>query len=88
MTLYGRKGFYHHRWARVLTVMSPAGTNKVLTAIDHGDGLELKHDAGALPQYIELERGALDRLTQRYHIEVLAPDAWTRQKTELGDRIW
>ncbi len=83
-------GFYvfTHGWARVLTVMSPAGATAILDSVRAGADVEVKSGQGRLPQFHEKRRGALDRLVAANSIAVLTKADWDARKRKLGDAIY
>ncbi len=88
MTLYGLRGFYHHGWSKVLTVMSPAGASAALRHVQIDDGLSLKWGHGQLSRYVEQRERAIERLVEQYGITVLTKPEWDAKKAELGDAIY
>ena len=87
MTLYGLYGITHG-WARVLTVMGPAGAAAVAAHIEPGPDIVAETGAGQLPVYQEKREGALAALIARYGIAVLDKPQWDAKKAELGEGVW
>jgi hypothetical protein len=87
VVVYGLLGATHG-WAKVLTVMSPAGASAAQRRIAAGDDVIVAADEGRLPQYIERRKGALDRLIAAHGIIVLSREEWNAKKAALGDAIW
>lgn len=88
MTIYGLMGFTHG-WARVLTVMSPAGPGAALAAIDAcQDAVPMSAGPGRLTRYMEKRAGGLDRLVERHGVAVLSKQDWDTKKAELGETIY
>jgi hypothetical protein len=85
MKLYGLRGFYHHGFEKVLTVMSPEGVTAALAYVKPPPDVTTKAAPGRLTQYIEQSAGALDRLAARYDIAILGKSEWDRIKNRLGD---
>lgn len=83
MTLYGLKSFYHHRWSRVLTVISSTGNSNIVSHIKTGDGIALVHTSDGLARYLEQKKGALDEFINNNAIEVLDSARWTAQKAQI-----
>ena len=87
MKIYGLFGITHGA-AHVLTVMSPRGARAALAHMTRTDDLIVNAGEGRLTQYLEKRDGALDRLIDRYEIEILAKDEWDRRKRALAGDIW
>ncbi len=85
--IYGLYGFTHG-WARILTVMCPAGSIAADEHIDAGEGVERIGGKRRLTQYMEKREGALARMVEANGIIVLDKPEWDAKKRELGDRIW
>ena len=88
MTIYGLRGFIHHGWDKLLTVMSPQGTSAALEKVITGDDIVTETGEGKLTQYYERGKGALDRMIEENGIIVLDRAAWNAKKAELGEAIW
>ncbi len=87
MTIYGLMGFTHG-WANVLTVMSPAGPDAALAAVEAGDDVIVQAGEGRLTQYRAKRSGALERLIAEYGIIVLAKPEWDARKQALGEAVY
>lgn len=81
--LYGLMGFTHG-WARVLTVMSPAGATTAMRKIGKADGVITAFREGELPRFQEQRAGALRRLVESQGIVLLDKADWDTKKAELG----
>ena len=86
--IYGFWVQVHHGWYNVLTVMSQAGITATREIMGEDTGTEIISQPGLLTKYIERERGALARLIDRYHIEILSRDQWNLKKQTFGDDIY
>lgn len=82
--LYGYLGFTHG-WARVLTVMSPEGTEAVWQNVTADEDVIVYGDRTQLPQYHEKRAGALQRMIDRHDIRVLSKPEWDALKAGLAD---
>lgn len=87
LALYGLMGFTHG-WARVLTLMSPAGRRAILERLEVGEEATLEAAPGGLPRLIERRGGGLDRLVAANAIVLLAKPEWDAKKAELGDVVF
>lgn len=87
MKIYGLRGVTHGA-APVLTVMSPAGARAALAHMTRTDDLIVNAGDGRLTQYLEKRDGAIARLIEAYHVEVLSKEAWDRRKAALADDIF
>ncbi len=87
MKAYGLLGITHGA-AHVLTVMSPEGARAALEHMTRTDDLIVNAGDGRLTQYLEKRSGALQRLIDRYDVEVLSKAEWDRRKQVLADSIW
>ena len=87
MKIYGLLGVTHGT-ARVLTVMSARGARAAREHMAKTDDLIVNAGDGRLTQYLEKRDGALRRLIDDYHVEVLVKSEWDRRKRALGDDIW
>ncbi|MEM7223695.1 MAG: hypothetical protein AAF495_11985 [Pseudomonadota bacterium] len=87
MTIYGLIG-RTHSWGRLLTVMSPAGNEALMAAIQTVEGLEVVAGPGRLTQFHEKRGGSLQALIQANGIQVLEKPDWDAKKAELGAAIW
>ncbi len=87
MKIYGLLGMTHGA-ARVLTVMSPEGARAALAHMACTDDLIVHPGDGRLTQYHEQRSGAIERLIERYGVEVLSKTEWDRRKLGLADAIW
>ena len=85
--LFGFFGFTHG-WARMLTVMSPAGAAAALRAVPGNGDLIVHSGEGQLTRYQEKREGALDRLVEQHGIAVLSRSEWNARKAELGETIY
>ena len=82
-TLYGLRGITHG-WGRLLSVMSPAGVEAVLEALDVGPDLQIVTQPGQPVQVHQVRDGALDALVARHGIIELDQAAWARCKRAIG----
>ena len=82
MKIYGLLGITHGA-ARVLTVMSPQGARAAHAHMAETQDLIVNAGEGRLTQYLEQRSGALQRLIDRYSIEVLCKPEWDRRKRAL-----
>lgn len=87
MELYGLFG-QTHGWAKILTVMSPAGATAALAAVEAGDDVAVQAGAGRLTYYQERRAGGLERLIAAHGIVVLTKTEWDVKKAQLGDAIF
>ena len=85
--LFGFFGFTHG-WARMLTVMSPAGAAAALRTVPGNGDLIVQSGEGQLTRYREKREGALDRLIEQHGIAVLSRSEWNARKAELGETIY
>lgn len=83
MTIYGLWGFTHG-WAKVLTVMSPDGSTRLLARIGAPEGVEVLAGDGALPRLLEKTGGALARVVEAHGIELLERAEWEARKAAAG----
>ena len=86
MTLYGLYGFTHG-WARVLTIMSPAGAEAVRKALIGAENVEVAAGSGGPVLVQERREGALARLVEVLDIAVLTREEWRETKQRLDDAI-
>ena len=84
MTIYGLYGFTHG-WARVLTVMSPAGAAALLEALAGAADVEVVGGSGRPIQVYEKRQGGLARLVEALEIEILSHEEWRTAKSKLGN---
>lgn len=84
VTLYGYLGFTHG-WAQVLTVMSPDGAEAVWQNVTADEDVIVYGDRTTLPQFHEKRAGALQRMIDRYGIEVVEKPDWDALKAEMRD---
>ena len=82
-TLYGLLGF-SHGGARVLTVMSLAGASTAWQNVAADEDVIEYGEQAHLRQYHEKRSGALQRMIDRYDIQVLSKPEWDTVKAELG----
>jgi hypothetical protein len=87
LELFGLYGFTHG-WARILTVMSPAGATAVLNAVPGNEGVIAQSGEGLLTRYHEKHQDALERLTREHSIIILTKSEWDAQKAKLGEKIY
>ena len=88
MILYGLRGFTHHGWSHLLTVMSPQGATRALAHIEAPETIRVRAAPGTLTRYYELRDGALDTLIDTYGIEVMERARWDELKSQLGESIY
>ena len=86
MKLYGLYG-QTHGWAKILTVMSPAGATAALAAVEAGEDVAVQAGAGRLTYYQERRAGGLQRLIAAHGIVVLSKAEWDEKKLELGAAV-
>lgn len=84
MKIYGLLGFTHG-WARVMTLMSPAGNAPVLDLLGQPEDVTIQADDGALPRLMEKRSGALQRLVEKHGIELLERPEWEARKKEIEE---
>ena len=84
MTIYGLLGFTHG-WARVLTVMSPEGSARLLAALGTPADVSILAGDGALPRLLEKRGGALQRIVEAHGIEVVERPQWEALKRQIGE---
>ena len=82
MTIYGLLGFTHG-WARVMTIMSPEGSERALALLGEPEDIAIQVGEGALPRLYEKRGGALQRLVEAHGIEVLERPQWEARKREI-----
>lgn len=85
--IYGIKGFNHHGWSKLVTVMGPAGDDAVRAAVAvHEEALahiRVVVMADGLTQYHGPREGDLERLIEDAGIIMLTPAQWTAKKAEM-----
>ena len=84
MEIYGLMGFTHHGWAKLITVMGPAGDDAVRAAIAVHEAalapIKVVVTAGGLTQYHGKVDGALERLIEAAGIVMLSREQWDARK--------
>jgi hypothetical protein len=85
--MYGLYGFSHGA-ARVLTVMSPAGTAVVLRTLPGNADVTVHSGEGLLTRYYEKRLGALERLVKKHGIKILTKAEWDARKAMFGECIY
>ena len=79
---YGLRGITHGG-AKLLTVLSTTGKDSINEVIVQREDLSAYPGAGELVQFHEKRSGALDKLIQRYVIDVLSKVEWDDKKKEI-----
>lgn len=82
---YGLRGITHGS-AKLLTVMSTLGKDTINEVVVERDDLLVYPEAGELVRFYEKRGGALDKLIQRYTIQVLNKTEWDDRKREIFAR--
>ena len=83
MKIYGLLGFTHG-WARIMTIMSPEGSERALAALGQPPDIAIQAGEGdALPRLFEKRGGALQRLVESHGIELLERPEWEARKREI-----
>lgn len=80
---YGLRGITHGS-AKLLTVMSTLGKDSINEVIVEREDLSVYPEAGELVRFYEKRSGALDKLIERYAIDVLSKNEWDDRKKEIS----
>ncbi len=73
-----------HGWAKVLTVIGPAGPAAIWQGLSEGADLIPLSGQGAWPRFQEKRNGAIDAFAGEHGIQILDRPAWAEKKAEIA----